>query len=344
MSFSAQFLKLQRLNFLQPQEITFWDSLTLAQDRPDYFFFAKAYKEAAEDDHRLEPDSGRAWDTASDRIKRRYIIRGKILPNPLVQREFFDLTDAFKKNSATHDAKFRNDFRFFVYGMKTYFHEEILHEDTVYQQYLQLDDATKARFQSLGYEAWENYIRCPERVTEQLRNDDRGEAYLFEPGPIAAPTTLDADHVIKHLGRYGKGINWIYIKPLYENKSSRTKLKRSVYLFARGDDQNHVLDVRIAYHSLESFQRLIFPFKYVVVKVQGYETQDKASHGTSNEFDLQLKLSHTGCQHVLQCYGHSLRRTRFPFLGYGYLEYTPRGDLLNFINLYQASVPLYLQA
>ncbi|KAF1961855.1 hypothetical protein CC80DRAFT_589334 [Byssothecium circinans] len=318
MSWSPHFLKMQRLYFLQPQEAAFWESLPSAQDKRDYSFFAKAYKEAVEDDATLRPDSEKVWGTTADVLKRRYIKRGRNGLNPLLQADHFELTKEYQQDSAKHDTAFRKDFKLFMYGMRTYFHGIPLHDDSLYRQFLHMDESKKVQFQSLGQEAWRNFIKNPDRVKGRLRDRDNDQAHLGREGHgIDAPTILDAEETIRRLTDLKKGSKWVYIKPIYENIDS-AKLKRTVYLFALEDDQNNVLD-------------------YIVVKIQGYKTQRDARENTEEEFNVQIKLSRTQCPHIVHCYGHSLRRTTRPFLGHGYLEYTPLGGLHKIMDLYYSN-------
>lgn len=56
--------------------------------------------------------------------------------------------------------------------------------------------------------------------------------------------------------------------------------------------------------------------------------------GTNEEFETQIDLSRIQPETILACYGMSIRKRRHnnpKFLGYGYMEYAPYGDLCDLI-------------
>jgi hypothetical protein len=69
-----------------------------------------------------------------------------------------------------------------------------------------------------------------------------------------------------------------------------------------------------------------------VVKITGFTEQPWALESTMNEFWPLKYLSSLQPDCFIQCHGYSVRQRKNPmmgptYLGYGYLEYAPYGDL-----------------
>lgn len=171
------------------------------------------------------------------------------------------------------------------------------------------------------------------KPVERLRYSNP-RSHLFTSGNLLPPTLRDGRHIEEYLKGLKFGENYFFEKTIFQNQEP-TGFHRIIHLFG-GVDENGILrkvSINPALHGVlftdEGFQR-------IVVKVQGYLSKQEAIDGTMAEFGLHKELSDLSSTYILKCHGHSVRdRSRNvlgpSFLGYGYLEFAPFGDLSNVI-------------
>lgn len=71
----------------------------------------------------------------------------------------------------------------------------------------------------------------------------------------------------------------------------------------------------------------------MVTKIIGDVNKTRLMEEVRHESDVHLKLSSLKCDHILECFGLSLRdRSTGPHLGYIYLQYAPFSDFIDLLN------------